>query len=99
MGGWYRVGALTAFAQGLSNNFNHPVGILQHLVVPEAEDAKPVFFKSPCAFFIRIGLLRVLPAIDLDDKFFRQADEIDHVAAHWVLTPEPIAAQLLIAQL
>jgi hypothetical protein len=73
--------------QGLRDACQHPLKILQYLVVPESDDLKSVSLETRgasrvLASFVIIG---VLAAINFDDEPALQATEIDDVIADRVL--------------
>jgi len=62
--------------------------VVQHLVVPKAQDAKTGLRQSPCADFVLLCLVSVVPTVYLDDQLVLQAHEIEDVITERVLPPE-----------
>src|SRR6185437_13127674 len=51
---WERVARRAAASgrgvcNGRQNGFKNAVGVLQHFIIPEPQDAKPLIFQPPCA--------------------------------------------------
>jgi hypothetical protein len=80
----------------LQNDRQHAVAIAQHVVVPEAHHPVALARQERVACGI-LGTVRVLPAINLDDKAFVAADEINNEGTDRLLADELEAAQPPIA--
>jgi hypothetical protein len=76
----------------------HIVGARQCIVVPKAQDAKPELRQHLRAPLVVLDLIRVLPAVELDDQAFLQAHEVGDVSRYAMLPPKP-HAELRRAQL
>lgn len=68
----------------LADDFQHAVGIAEDVVVPETDNAVAVGFDQFCAFDVG-GVVRVLPAIEFDDKAQAAAGEVGDVWADGIL--------------
>lgn len=82
------------------DSVQNAVEIFAHLVIPESDDAKAIGCEAfcPCAI---IGFLRrvaMLIAIEFDDQFCLEADEIDDIRPDWLLTAKLESVKLPIAQ-
>ena len=64
------------------------VGVLQHLIIPEAQDAVAVRIEKGTANFVFGGLVGVLAAIDLYDQFSLNRAQIDEVGTDRMLAAE-----------
>src|SRR5690348_11993800 len=77
-----------ALSKRYDNRIEHTLDVLDHLVIPESQNAKPIRLQAPRALlliFIRIG---VLAAIDLDHQPVPEADEVDDIALDRLLAAE-----------
>jgi hypothetical protein len=81
----------------LDNSLKHPVRIVQHLIIPEPQHAKPLIFKPLVAAVIGF-VVRVLAAIHFDDQPLRQTDKIDDVAPDRNLPFELVSGKAMGAQ-
>ena len=70
--------------------------VLQHFVVPEADDA--VAFRLNGRRPVCIGHFSMLPAVDFDHHFGAVAGKISDVMADWNLKPEPLGGKVLFEQ-
>jgi len=77
--------------QGLSDDLQHALGLVQDLLVPETHNPEPLVFQPPGALHSRGLLLRVVDTIHLDDEAAAQTDEIHDVPTYCVLTSERTA--------
>lgn len=73
------------------------VGVLQHVVVPEADHAVAVGFDHPGARFVS-GAVAVLPAVELDSDARQTTGEVDHIVTNRQLPSELESVQLAGAQ-
>jgi hypothetical protein len=71
----------------LDDDFRQPVRIIQHLIIPEPQHAKPLIFKPSLTDLVGFAG-RVLAAIDFNDELLCKADEIDDVSPDWLLAFE-----------
>lgn len=78
------------------DGFEHAIGVLQNVVVPEADDAVAVGFDAGRP--LRISVNRMLPAVAFDRQTQASTREIDHAAANRKL-PRKSRAHLPPAQL
>jgi hypothetical protein len=62
--------------QGPPDHIYNRFNVLQDIVVPKPEDAKPMSLQPSCAFRIRDDLSGVLASVNLYDQSFLQTDEI-----------------------
>ena len=69
-----------------ANHFQHPVSVLQDVVVPEADDAIAERFDDLRAGSVRFG--RMLPAVDLDREAQSSAGEVGDMRANRKLADE-----------
>src|SRR5205807_1530260 len=76
-----------------ADNFNNAIGILQNVVVPEAEDAESFAFQEGRSDRIRFAF-SVLSAIDFDDELGLETREIGDVRADWGLASKPMPVDL-----
>src|SRR3954447_10336678 len=82
-------------AERIKNRAENALGIRQHIVVPEPDDAIATRLEPISA---RLAVLRVLSAIDLDDELRRRAEEIDDIRSERMLAAETKTFELLSAQ-
>jgi hypothetical protein len=61
---------------------------LQHVVIPEAQDAIALRFKKPGPRSVRLQSFRVLPAIHFDNQLRAVTGEIDDVGTDPHLPPK-----------
>jgi hypothetical protein len=72
-----------------NDHLEHPIRIVQHLIIPEPQHAKPLIFKPLVAALIGVAA-SMLAAIDLHDQALRQTDKIDDVPPGiWRLNLKP----------
>ena len=64
--------------QSNCNEFEHPVCIADHVVVPKPKDTIVVVFKPSIAHTILLTVC-VLPAIDFDDQPTFATDKVDDI--------------------
>jgi hypothetical protein len=69
------------------------VGVLQHLVIPEAQDAVAARSEIRCLDFVVLRLIRMLAAIDLNDDSTFDRTEVGEVRTNRKLTAELNVAQ------
>jgi hypothetical protein len=81
------------------NRLEHPLDVLQHVAVPEAQDPIAAQFEPSRARPVVGDVLAMLAAVDLDQQPMRQACKIDDVGSDRHLTAKAIAADLTISQL
>ena len=75
------------------DGFEHPIAILQDIMVPEAEDSPSVAAKHSIARVV-LAVAAVLSAIGLDDEAPLNASKIDYVRRDRMLTPETPAERI-----
>jgi hypothetical protein len=78
----------------LKNGFQYVFDIGQHVVVPEADDVIPAPFQGSRPFAIRSISFAMLPAIDLDDQFSFERNEVDDISGERNLSLEFNAIKL-----
>ena len=64
------------------------LGPRQHIIVPIAKHTISMLLQDLRADFVCIGLLDMLPTIQLDDQLGFRANEIRDVASDWDLSSE-----------
>jgi hypothetical protein len=64
----------------LHNSFENALEIAQNVVVPKTNDMVPAFFQRRGALSVCSGALPMLTAINLNDQFPIQSDEVDNEA-------------------
>ena len=82
----------------MPNSVKNPVGICQNIIVPETDNPKPFLFEKARAGFVFRDLLRMLSAINFDDKRYLQAYEVDNIGADRPLTAKSVAVKLFATQ-
>ena len=72
------------------DRFHHAIDVLQHIIVPEAQDATALRSKISGSLCISGNVLRliVLRAIDLDDEAPFMAGEVSEEGTNGGLSPE-----------
>ena len=87
-----------ALEQRVEDPHEHGFFVAEYFRIPEAQYGEAASLQVAIAPFVaRIG--RMLPAVDFDDEFAFEADEIHHVVAERMLAPEPGAVELAQAQM
>src|SRR3954470_15388654 len=71
--------------------------MIEHLVIPEAQDDKVARAQPGIALGI-VGALGMLAAVELDDELPLEADEVHDVASELLLPAELEAAEAAVAQ-
>ncbi len=77
-----------------ADRLDDAIGVLQHVVVPEAQNTEPFVLKPKRALCIFLRALRMLAAIDFDDEPPLNAHEVGDVAPERRLASEAMAVQL-----
>ena len=85
--GRVRVGDVLS-KQGVFDARQDTVDIVEDVVVPESQDAKALAFQPSGAGLVPTLLVRVLSAIQFDDKAFGETDEVDDIVSDRCLPPE-----------
>ena len=80
--------------QPLPNRLEDTIEVIEHLVVPESQHAKPCLLQKRRAYSVGLDIFRVLAAVQLDNEPSFQADEIHDVVTERVLAPEFAAIKL-----
>jgi hypothetical protein len=77
--------------------WNRTTGVLQHVIIPELQHAKPLIFEpsGPLLVGHTIGMLA---AINLDNEMFLEADKIDDVFSDRRLALELRASKAMRAE-
>ena len=83
---------------GLLDRAQDTAGVMQDVLIPEAEHAVAQGFQFCCAFGICSLLPAMLATVQFDDQLRRQAGEVRHIGTHRVLAAEPEPGELLSAQ-
>ena len=76
------------WSKSSGDRFQHPVEIVENIVVPEPQHAVAVSRQLGTALFIFHHPLCVLSAVELDHKFARWAGEVGDAGADRMLTPK-----------
>src|SRR5690606_33770406 len=84
--------------QRYENPLDDPIGVRQHVVVPEPNDPVSLCFQPSRPDAVRFRLQIVLTAVDLDDQSGREADEIHDVRSKRILPSKTDAADLLASE-
>jgi hypothetical protein len=74
--------------QRLDYVLHDTVHVSQYIVIPEPQDNETLIPQPSIPLGIIIGLLSMLPAVQLDDQPFFQTDKIDNVLSQWLLATE-----------
>ncbi len=83
-------------AQRLNDNQQHPFGIAQHLIVPEANHAIALGLEPNST---NLAVLGMLSPIDLDNQPGLGTEEVGYIGTDRVLPPEASATNLLAPQM
>ena len=77
------------------------VDIADHIVVPEPQDGPAIFFQTSRPQCISLGntAIAMLRTVDLDDKPFLRASEVDDIARYRKLPTETKSHQPVCAKL
>jgi hypothetical protein len=87
----------TLVRQSLGDHLQDPLGISQHIIIPEPEHS--ILMSGEPSIAYRITLVRrMLPAIHLDNESLLATDKIDNVGSDRFLTNEFMAHQAARAQ-
>jgi len=78
-------------SQGVQQDLQNALHVAEHIVVPEANDAKALCRKEPAAGAVSLGCM--LPPVNFDDQPRFQTTEVDDVAIN-----RPLAAELVTAK-
>ena len=70
-----------------NDHLKHSIRVVEHLIIPEPQNAKPLLLKPLVSGLIRFAV-SMLPAIDLNDEAPFKADEINDVSPNRHLTLE-----------
>jgi hypothetical protein len=82
----------------LKNSVENTVRLAQDVVIPETDDVIPAFFQCRGALSIGSDAFSMLTAINLDDQFPFQRDEIDNISGKQNLPFELDAIELTRSQ-
>jgi hypothetical protein len=93
-----RVGVRASLNQRFKNAFQHRLGSLQRLIIPEPNHPKPATREVSRAFEIVDRRIHMLSSIQLDDQPRPNANEIHDVPPDRHLTPESVSAQASMPQ-
>ena len=74
------------------------VGVGEHVVVPEANDAVAFRFEPARARRIGFFLIHMLSAVDFEDEIGFRTEEIDDIAADGLLAAKAEAVELLMSK-
>lgn len=74
-------------AKMFNDHLKHSIRVVEHLIIPEPQNAKPLLLKPLVSGLIRFAV-SMLPAIDLNDEAPFKADEINDVSPNRHLTLE-----------
>ncbi len=64
----------------LKNSFEHAINIIQHVVVPKADDVIPTLFQRGRPFAVRLSSFAMLATVDLNDQFSFERNEVDDIS-------------------
>jgi hypothetical protein len=78
----------------LKNGFEHALNIIQHVVVPEANDVIPALFQHSRPLGIQLSSFAMLATIELDDQFSFERNEVDDISSERDLSFEFDATKL-----
>ena len=78
----------------LRDTLHNGVAVLNHLVVPEPQDAVPASRQEGAALLVLLLLLRVLAAVELDHELGFDATQIHAVGSNGFLAAELCATDL-----
>jgi len=70
------------------NGKYHALDIVQHIVIPEAENLVALLFQEFCSFLVVFFLLQMLTSIQFNNEFLLDADKIRNVVADGMLSAE-----------
>ena len=84
--------------QRFNDALKHGPGLLKHIVIPEANHAKPTMRENPRSIQIVEQVVRMLSPIDFYDQACADADEINDVLANRLLSPEAVVAEMPVAE-
>ena len=80
--------------QRRKNLFQHIIRPLQHFVIPEANHAKPAAGKILRPLDVVQKIVRVLTAVNFDDKSRTNAYEVDDIATDRLPSSEPMISKM-----
>jgi hypothetical protein len=83
-----------ALPQSIQNHTQHRIRLTEHLIVPEPQYSEPCALQKRRTRRIRLGVLGMLPAIELHNHLSVQAYEIEDVITKRVLPAELAAVQM-----
>lgn len=83
---------------GIDDSREHHFGFAQHIMVPEAEDPKPLRFEKRRPLLVVLRPLGVLPAVEFDDEAHLHAAEVSDERANRHLSSKFRSSDLLGAQ-
>ena len=63
----------------------HYFGLTQDVIIPETDHAKALGFEPGCSLRVARGTIRMLPAIQFDDEFLLEADEVHDIGRYRML--------------
>jgi len=79
------------------DSLDHALGVREHVIVPETNDAPTLGLQEHCAPLV-LYFVRMLPAIRFNDELVLCAREIDDEITDRMLTVKPVASQTAVAQ-
>lgn len=81
------------------DRFKHPLRMLQHVIVPEADHSPAVPFQMRGSAAIHCVARNVLPSIEFDDEMTLHAREICEVRVDRMLTAKSVSRQAAVANM
>ncbi len=78
--------------------FNHPLGVSENIIVPEPQDPEALGLQPSGTGLIFVGLKSMMAAIEFDDQFRRETNEVGNERTDGRLSAKLQAADLLAAQ-
>ena len=80
----------------LEDRDGNPIQIVQHIIIPESQDAKSLTLQPRGSLCIcnLIWTLAVLAPINFNDDFVLEANKIDYIFPNWLLAAKFETRQL-----
>ena len=76
----------------------HVIGLLQRVIIPEADYPKALRFKTSGSPGIAAGLIEMLPAVQFHYQLLFEADEIHNIGWNRMLSPKFESAKVAVFQ-
>ncbi len=78
--------------------FNHPVCVSENVIVPEPQDPEALGLQPSRTGLVILGLESMMAAVEFDDQFRRETNEVGDERTDGRLTAKSKAVDLLAAQ-